>query len=81
MIDAKKRLKNIEDHVLPSLFVGVLSQSDAWMKKTTEKYSLNLKPKRCGLQNNAKKKVNVRLTTLYVTKIGSEHYSEKHVKN
>lgn len=45
MIDAKKRLKNIEDHVLPSLFVGVLSQSDAWMKKTTEKILPELEAK------------------------------------
>jgi len=37
MTDAKKRLKNIEEHVLPSFFIGVLSQDEAWMKKTIER--------------------------------------------
>lgn len=55
MTDAKKRLKNIEDHVLRSFFIGVLSQDDAWMKKTIEKLLPELEAKALRLAEQCKK--------------------------
>lgn len=55
MADAKKRLKNIEAHVLPSFFIGVLSQNDAWMKKTTERMLPQLEAKALQLAEQCKK--------------------------
>ncbi|MCZ7372554.1 MAG: hypothetical protein O8C60_02665 [Candidatus Methanoperedens sp.] len=55
MADSKKRLKNIEDHVLPSFFIGVLSQDDAWMKKTTERMLPELEAKALQLAEQCKK--------------------------
>ena len=54
MTDSVKRLKNIEYHVLPSFFVGVLSQDDAWMKKTTEKILPELEAKALRLAEQCK---------------------------
>lgn len=54
MTDAKKRLKNIEEHVLPSFFIGVLSQDDAWMKKTIEKLLPELEAKALRLAEQCK---------------------------
>lgn len=55
MIDAKKRLKNIEDHVLPSFFVGVLSQDNAWMTKMTERILPELEARALRLAEQCKK--------------------------
>lgn len=54
MIDPVKRLKNIEAHVLPSFFIGVLSQDDAWMKKTMEKILPELETKALKLAQQCK---------------------------
>jgi len=35
-VSARKRLEVIESQVLPSMFVGVLSKDDAWIKQTLE---------------------------------------------
>ncbi len=35
-VSAKKRLESIEHDVIPSMFVGVLSKDDKWLKKTLE---------------------------------------------
>ena len=55
MIDAKKRLKNIEYHVLPSFFVGVLSQDNAWMTKMTERILPELEARALRLAEHCKK--------------------------
>ena len=55
MIYSKKRLKNIEDHVLPSFFVGVLSQDDVWMKKMTERMLPELEARALRLAEHCKK--------------------------
>jgi len=55
MNDPVKRLKNIESHVLRSFFIGVLSQDDAWMKKTTEKILPELEAKALRLAEQCKK--------------------------
>jgi len=54
MIDPVKRLKNIESHVLSSFFIGVLSQDDAWMKKTMEKILPELEAKALKLAEQCK---------------------------
>ncbi len=33
-ISARKRLESIERDVIPSMFIGVLSKDDAWLKHT-----------------------------------------------
>ncbi len=55
MIDTKKRLKSIEEDVLPSFFVGVLSQDAEWMKKTLEKTLPDLEAKALKLAEKCKK--------------------------
>ncbi|WP_179294094.1 hypothetical protein [Candidatus Methanoperedens nitratireducens] len=35
-VSAKKRLESIERDIIPSMFVGVLSKDDKWLKKTLE---------------------------------------------
>ncbi|MCX9084043.1 MAG: hypothetical protein OIN87_04490 [Candidatus Methanoperedens sp.] len=55
MTDAKKRLKNIEEHVLPSFFIGVLSQDNAWMKKTIERLLPELEAKALLLAEQCRK--------------------------
>jgi hypothetical protein len=35
-VSAKKRLESIEHDIIPSMFVGVLSKDDKWLKKTLE---------------------------------------------
>lgn len=54
MTDAKKRLKNIEEHILPSFFIGVLLQDEKWMKKTTEKILPELEAKALRLAEQCK---------------------------
>ncbi len=35
-VSVRKRLESIEHDIIPSMFVGVLSKDDAWLKHTLE---------------------------------------------
>lgn len=36
-VSARKRLETIENHILPSLFIGVLPKDHRWLEKTYDK--------------------------------------------
>ena len=37
VVSAKKRLECIEEQILPSMFMGILSKDSKWLKKTFDK--------------------------------------------
>jgi hypothetical protein len=54
-VSARKRLESIERDVIPSMFVGVLSKDDAWIKKTIEKTLPMLEERAHRLAQDCKK--------------------------
>ena len=54
-ISARKRLESIERDVLTSMFVGVLSKDDTWIKNTIEKTLPSLETRALRLAEECKK--------------------------
>ncbi len=54
-ISAKKRLNSIERDIIPSMFVGVLSKDDDWIRKTIENTLPSLENRALHLAQECKK--------------------------
>ncbi len=54
-VSAKKRLESIEHDIIPSMFVGVLSKDDKWLKKTLEDTLPTLEKRTLNLAREAVK--------------------------
>ena len=55
IVSARKRLESIERDVIPSMFVGVLSKDDAWVKNTLENTLPMLEERALHLSEECKK--------------------------
>ena len=55
-VNARKRLESIEKDVLPSMFVGVLSKDDTWIKNALENSLPMLEQRALRLSDECKKK-------------------------
>ncbi len=55
IVSARKRLESIEHDILPSMFVGVLSKDDKWIKRTIEETLPTLEKRALRLAQEAKK--------------------------
>ena len=54
-ISARKRLESIESDVIPSMFVGVLSKDDVWLRHTLEETLPKLEERALHLAEECKK--------------------------
>ncbi len=54
-VSARKRLESIEHDVIPSMFVGVLSKDEAWLKHTLEETLPMLEARALHLSEECKK--------------------------
>jgi hypothetical protein len=54
-VSARKRLESIEKDVIPSMFVGVLSKDDEWLKNTVENTLPKLEERALRLASECKK--------------------------
>jgi hypothetical protein len=54
-ISARKRLESIERDVIPSMFVGVLSKDDAWLRHSLEETLPKLEERALHLAQECKK--------------------------
>lgn len=54
-VSARKRLESIENDVIPSMFVGVLSKDDKWVKRTIEETLPTLEARALHLARECKK--------------------------
>lgn len=54
-VSTRKRLESIENDVIPSMFVGVLSKDDKWVKRTLEETLPTLEARALHLADECKK--------------------------
>ncbi len=54
-VSARKRLESIERDILPSMFVGVLSKDEKWLKRTLEDTLPKLEERALRLASACKK--------------------------